>query len=192
MPFRFALKRFLFVTLVAAATLLPIGRAYPAANPLSYAMLAFITGRWEHVPDADSPNAARESLDVEALFERGMMSVELEGVYPVGGGFREFWIIGFDPGGEVLYLDVYSPGGYRSIMEGAMLVPGKVWAFDTPPGASQGFVEHRSITKISNDEIVIKFQYAVGGGALSEPVEKTYVRLNRESESDVESSGDGS
>lgn len=143
--------------------------AHAADTPMSFAMLAFAAGEWRHESDSGE---YIETLRAVTVLGASALYVQVE-VETGGGKFDEVWIAGFDPAREGMYLDVYSAGGYRAAMDGAMVVPGKVWAFETP-GA--GAKERRVITKISDAELAVKYEFAAPGRPV-QSVERFYVRV---------------
>ena len=146
--------------------------ARAADTPMSFAMLAFIAGEWRSAEGGGTG----ETLLAMPLFGASLLYVDVIADPQEEGSaaaYREVWIAGFDPATGKLYLDVYSAGGYRSVMDGVMVVPGKVWAFETSGGGSK---ERRVITKIDAGEIAIKYEFAAPGGALKSE-ERFYNRV---------------
>ncbi len=165
-----------FLAIVAFAALF-CAPASAADTPMSFAMLAFAAGDWRHESDEGS---YREALSAVTVLGASALYVQVE-VETGGGKFDEVWIAGFDPASESMYMDVYSAGGYRAAMDGTMVVPGKVWAFETP-GA--GAKERRVITKINDSEFAVKYEFAAPGRPV-QSVERFYIRISREAEGRV-------
>ena len=152
---------------IAAAALLCAPRAaFAEDNPLSFAMFTFLAGEWQ---EKDGP----ERISAEPFLGEGLLRFDIDSLGADGEAFEEFWIAGFDPVSRMLYMDVYSPGGYRSALVGKMIAPGRVWVFETPAGQAEGLIESRVVTKLAPDEIAIKFSLKGAGGIM----EKYYVRV---------------
>jgi hypothetical protein len=180
-------KSMLWLTRIPAAALIAIAAAmlafiaYPyiahaqsTNNPLAYAKFAFIAGDWSH---ENLDTATVETLSVGPVLESGMLKVVFKSVDEASRDpYTELWLVGWDPGRESLYMDVYSTGGYRSVMDGKMVVPDKVWVFETPSTLEARFRERRTVTKISNNEMAIKYEFAFGPGPIGNPFERKYVR----------------
>ena len=143
-------------------------------NPLSYARFAFIAGEWSH---ENLDTAAVETLSVAPILESGMLKAIFKSIDVTSGEpFTELWLIGWDPSGDMLYMDAYSTGGFRSVMDGKMVVPGTVWVFETPSRLDAKFRERRTVTKISDDEMAIKYEFAFGTGPIGNPIGRKYIR----------------
>lgn len=143
--------------------------ARAADTPMSFAMLAFAAGEWRHEGEGGE---YCETLRAVTVLGASALYAQVE-VESGEGRFDELWIAGFDPAAEAMYLDVYSAGGYRAAMDGTMVVPGKVWAFETP---GEGAKERRVITKISDAEFAVKYEFAAPGRPV-QSVERIYVRV---------------
>ncbi len=150
--------------------------AYAAQNPLAYVNFAFIAGDWAFV---DSEAGIKESFVVRPILESGTMKAVLTATDSNGNAFTELWILGWDPTSEFVYLDVYSTGGYRSIMNGKMVVPSKVWVFETPASAGSLTRERRTFTKLSDDGVAIKYELDSGAGRFTEAFERIYSRTSK-------------
>ena len=174
---------------VLSLCLLLCGAASAEQNPLSYARFAFIAGDWA-MSESDPPSF--ETFSASPILERGVMKIVLHASDPLGGeGFTELWLVGWDKGGEYLYMDVYTSGGWRVVMEGKMVVPSKVWVFETPLGYGHDYRERRTFTRISDDEIVIRYEMAEGVEWSEDSFERTYSRLGQSGETEPGESGTG-
>lgn len=160
---------FLVFAAVVALFLVPQPPCVAEDTPMSYAMFAFLAGGWRE-------EGGPETLTAAPFLGEGMLRFDVSSVAQDGSPIGEMWIVGFDPAGKYLYMDVYSPGGWRSAMDGKMIAPGAVWVFETPAALSHGFRERRVVSKITEDEIAIKYQAEVSG-AYESPVEKKYKRV---------------
>lgn len=155
-----------FALLALVVSAFAVGRAFAAESPLSYSTFAFLTGDWS--------DGAGETIAAAPFLGEGSLKFEVTGISSTGEPFTEIWIAGFDPRG-VLYLDVYSPGGWRTAMEGKMIVPARVWAFESSADPA-GDVERRIFTKLGPEEFALKNEVIGPGGKSVLSIEKRFLR----------------
>ncbi|MEP0814861.1 MAG: hypothetical protein HRF49_09395 [bacterium] len=156
--------------LIVFAAAMSAGMLDAEETPFSFSTFAFLSGEWSD-GEGDIVRAA------EFLGE-GSLRFDVSGKSPSGADYIEVWIAGFDPRG-ILYLDVYSPGGWRTAMEGKMIVPAKVWAFESAPDPS-GNMERRVFTRLGPDEFALKSEVMEAGGDAILTIEKRFRKNSAE------------